>query len=201
LQRASHNTAVFALVDAVFVAAGIAIIASLSTRPDQTQDATSAGKWALAAGSIIAALALVLHIARHPDGGNDAFIIWNLRARWMFLAESEIKSAFSTDILFWSHQDYPLMLPGLVARGFSLVHSDSKAVPAAIACLFSACTVSVVVSAAPKEFRWITGLVLVTTTALVMQGATEQADVPRAAFLASSPAILIFGVACQVPPW
>src|SRR5205807_5392008 len=98
----------------------------------------AAGRGIFFAACAVAAAALIDHIARYPDGGNDAFIIWNLRARWLFRAGADFRSAFSPEILFWTHQDYPLLLPGLVARGFALLGHESRAVPAVAAVLFTA---------------------------------------------------------------
>ena len=63
--------------------------------------------------------------------------------------------------------------------------------PAVAAVLFTACSVAIVVAAAPAEKRWWAGLAMVTTPALVMLGATEQADLPLAAFTGVATAILI----------
>src|SRR5207249_4288688 len=97
-------------------------------------------------------------------------------------------------ILVWTHQDYPLLLPGAVARGFQLIGRESSAVPIVIALVFAALAVATVVAAAPRDRRWLAGLALVTTPNLVLLAATEEADVPLAAFLAAAIAILLVRV-------
>ena len=71
--------------------------------------------------AVMVAAALLSHLRRYSDGGNDAFIIWNLRARWLYRAGEDFRSAFSPDLLFWSHADYPLLLPTILVRGFTVL--------------------------------------------------------------------------------
>jgi hypothetical protein len=180
-------------IDVALLVAGLALIAITPVR--LRREFVSGGspllKVAFVVGCAVAASALIAHMLRFPDGGNDAFIIWNLRARWLFRAGSDFHSAFSPRILFWTHQDYPLLLPALVARAFDLLGHESAAVPAVIAFVFTAASVGVVFAGAPATGRWLSALAVVTTPALVMQGATEQADLPLAAFLGAATAILI----------
>lgn len=168
---------------------------SISRIPRASGDAPvgPAPNWtrlAFIAATSISLLAVILRLFRFPDGGNDAFIIWNLRARWLFLAP-DARSAFSPDILFWTHQDYPLLLPGAVVQGFALAGSASRVVPAVIALLFGAALVGISIAGAPPDKRWLVGFALVTTPALVTQIPTEQADVPAAAFVAAAMALLL----------
>ena len=85
-------------------------------------------KAAFVMASALAIACVVEHFWRYPDGGADAIIIWNLRARWLFRARDSISSAFSPDILFWTHQDYPLMVPGIVAGAFAFIEHESMIV-------------------------------------------------------------------------
>ena len=189
---ASSTVHLFTGVPAVAIDGPLVVAASVFLwKRSREEKAPAAGRTIFFAACAVAAAALIDHIARYPDGGNDAFIIWNLRARWLFRAGAGFRSAFSPEILFWTHQDYPLLLPGLVAGGFELLGRESRAVPAVIAVLFTACSVAIVVAGAPVEKRWWAGLAMVTTPALVMLGATEQADLPLAAFTAAAIAILI----------
>jgi len=189
---ASSTVHLFTGVPAVAIDGPLVVAASVFLwKRSREEKAPAAGRTIFFAACAVAAAALIDHIARYPDGGNDAFIIWNLRARWLFRAGADFRSAFSPEILFWTHQDYPLLLPGLVARGFALLGHESRAVPAVAAVLFTACPVAIVVAAAPAGKRWWAGLAMVTTPALVMLGATEQADLPLAAFTGAAIAILI----------
>jgi hypothetical protein len=181
-------------IDATLFAAALALLVFTQAQPPRPLTLNGETSWerrAFAAACAVAAAALILHQVHFPDGGNDAFIIWNLRASWLFRAGSDFRSAFSPEILFWAHPDYPLLLPSLVARGFALAGRESRLVPAAVALLFCAGAVAVVVTGAPPRRRWLAGLALVTTPALVMLGATQQADVPVGVFAGAAVAILI----------
>lgn len=176
--------------DVALLAGAIAVLWFGSAR--RSEDAPSgSGRFIFIGAASLAVVALTSHIARFPDGGNDAFIIWNLRARWLYRAGANFRSAFSPEILFWTHQDYPLLLPEFVARGFALVGRESRVVPAAIAVLFTSCAVGIVVAAAPAKAKWWAGVAIATTPALVMLGATEQADLPLAVFTAVAVAMLL----------
>ena len=66
---------------------------------------------------------------RFPDGGYDAWMIWNTRARFLVRA-ADFHTAFSPRLLFWLHQDYPWLVPGAVAQAFMLQgHGEPLAVP------------------------------------------------------------------------
>ncbi len=104
----------------------------------ESQDSDRVEKVAFFAICVVATSALTEHFLRYPDGGNDAFIIWNLRARWLFRAADQFKTAFSPEILLWAHPDYPLLLPALVVRGFTVIGRETVAVPGVVAVLFAA---------------------------------------------------------------
>ena len=173
----------------LMAAAGITVDAP-NARQCRSSNDYAPWKTAFVMASTLAIACVIEHFWRYPDGGVDAFIIWNLRARWLFRAR-EPSSAFSPDILFWTHQDYPLMVPGIVARGFALIGHESKIVPALVALLFASCAVAIVVAAAPSKIRWLAGLAVVTTPNLVILTATEQADIPLAAFFVATIALLL----------
>src|SRR5258708_10695835 len=70
-----------------------------------------------------------------PHGDWDAWSIWNLRARFFVRGGQFWKDAFSSQ-LAWSHPDYPLLLPGIVAMLWTLAHTESAAAPIGVAFLF-----------------------------------------------------------------
>src|SRR5438270_392921 len=77
------------------------------------------------------------------------------------------RAAFSPEILFWAHRDYPLLVPGAVAQAFLLARSESPWVPAAVSYAFAAAIV-VLLGAAARELRgagWgaLTALALLST--------------------------------------
>lgn len=56
--------------------------------------------------------------AKNPFGGWDGRYFWNLKARFYFRVPHEWRQMFSHYLGDWSHPDYPLMLPGIVAWGW-----------------------------------------------------------------------------------
>ena len=148
----------------------------------------SAPRWlqiAFASASAVAAGLLVEHTARYPDGGWDAWMIWNLRARFLYRAGPAFRAAFSPDLVFWAHQDYPWLVPGLVAQGFFAAGSESPAVPALIAAACAALAVALLVLTLCErrgaEWGLLGGLVLVSTPCFVTFAANQQSDVPLGA--------------------
>lgn len=54
-----------------------------------------------------------------PNGNFDAYAIWNLRARFIFLSEPQTwTAAFSPELSWWVHADYPLLWPLTLLRGY-----------------------------------------------------------------------------------
>jgi hypothetical protein len=149
----------------------------------------------------IAAAAFVEHMVRFPDGGWDAWMIWNLRAR--FLARgADFRTAFSPDLLYLAHQDYPWLLPGAVAQGF-LGAGETPMVPVLIAALFAILAVAIVVCrlAALEGTRWglLGGLALVTLPCFPIFASNEQSDVPLGVYIAL--ACLLLSATSQGELW
>ena len=155
-----------------------------------------------AAAAVIVLTLFVEHSLRYPDGGEDAWGIWNLRARWLARAGPGFLSAFSPKLLFWTHQDYPLLLPGLVAQGF-LAAGESPAVPALVALLFAGASVATLASAiaalrGPGQ-GLAAGLALLTTPCFLIFAANQQADVPLGSFELAAAALVALGLASDAP--
>jgi hypothetical protein len=185
------------LADGAFLLLGLALASGLRARRrapagDAVDRRLQIAFWAACAVALASA---VTHLFRFPHGGNDAWIIWNLRARWLFRAgPGGEASAFSPEILFWSHTDYPPLLPQLIARGYQIAARESQAIPACLGLLFAAVSVAMVVAALRQTDRsrgLLGGLALVSTPAFVMAAADQLADVPLAAFVTGSVALLV----------
>jgi hypothetical protein len=124
--------------------------------------------------------------ARNPRGGWDAWAIWNLRAHFLYRNEGVAWRDTFTEVLDWSHPDYPLMLPAFVARGWRLLGRESSSVPIALACFFTfGCAGLMAASLAilrGARQGLLAGLALAATPWLYAQGAMQCADVPVAFF-------------------
>jgi hypothetical protein len=123
---------------------------------------------------------------RSPHGQWDAWSIWNLRARFLVQAGSEWRDAFSP-LLAWSHPNYPLSLPLSVARLWQYLGGESPAAASAIALLFTFSTVALTWAALAilrgRSQGALGALLLLGTSALIISGAAQEADIPLGFFL------------------
>ena len=150
--------------------------------------------WALFLSSCTVAVAAFLeHDWRFPDGGWDAWMVWNLRARFLVRAH-DLRTAFSPNLLFWAHPDYPWLVPGLVAQGFSLAGSEPGWVPAIVAAGFGVLAVAAVSLALARLHgaRWalIGGLAILTLPTFAIFASNQQSDIPLAVYLACAAALI-----------
>jgi len=132
-------------------------------------------------------------VAYNPHGEEGAWSIWNLRARFLFGAGAFWRDAFSSD-LSWTHPDYPLMLPGLVALCWKLSRQSSTDAPIAIAFLFSLGTVGLLMSALGtlrgKIYALLAGTLLLGTASFVALSAALYGDVPLSFYILAALALL-----------
>ena len=123
----------------------------------------------------------ILISLNNPHGFWDAWAIWNLRARFLVRSGDQITSAFS-ELISWSHLDYPLLLPCNVAKIWTLLGTESLIVPISIAFIFTIATVGLLFSSLSymqNRFQGLlAGLVLLTVGSFFERGADQMADVP-----------------------
>ncbi|HEX8984383.1 MAG TPA: hypothetical protein VF767_03090 [Bryobacteraceae bacterium] len=127
-----------------------------------------------------------LSSAQAPDGGWDAWSIWNLRARFLLRGGPHWRDAFSQG-LYWSHPDYPLLLPGAVAHNWKWIGQDLSSAPAALAFAFTFGTAGLLAAslACLRNLRLglVAGIFLLATPGYIEQGASQYADVPLSFFI------------------
>lgn len=138
--------------------------------------------------------AAVMRVLAYPQGdGWDAFSIWNLHARFLFLGGAHWRDGF-TPLLPWSHPDYPLLLPAAVAHFWRYLGYDDPAVPALIGFLFTFSTVALLFAALAKlrgqNSALLGATALLATPAFIEQGTAQYADVPLSFFILASVALL-----------
>lgn len=119
-------------------------------------------------------------LSANPHGGWDAWAIWNLHAK--FIAFGGVEHWRDYAQLWWTHPDYPLFLPGLVAVGWK-VFGYSIWVPVAIAGLFTFGTVALLVVTIKGWQGYAAALVLLSCHLFIACGASEYADEPLGFFL------------------
>jgi hypothetical protein len=111
----------------------------------------------------------------------------------LFRAGAFWRDAFASD-LSWSHPDYPLLVPGLVALCWKLTGQDSTDAPIAIAFLFALGTVGVLVSTLGvlrgKTHALLAGTLLLGTASFVALSAALYGDVPLSFYILATLALL-----------
>lgn len=127
------------------------------------------------------AILFILISLNNPHGFWDAWAIWNMRARFLVRSGDQIASAFS-ELLGWSHVDYPLLLPCNVAKIWTLLGNESLLVPILIAFIFTITTIGLLFSSLSYMQNWyqglLAGLLLLTVGSFFEKGADQMADVP-----------------------
>jgi len=146
--------------------------------------------------SILAALyTSTLRALAHPHGdGWDAFAIWNLHARFLFLGGAgHWRDGFNA-LLPWSHPDYPLLVPAALAHFWNYLGHDAAAIPAIIGLVFTFITLGLLVSALALlrglTAAMLAGIALASTPFFIEQGAAQYVDVPLSFFFLASMVLL-----------
>jgi 4-amino-4-deoxy-L-arabinose transferase-like glycosyltransferase len=120
-----------------------------------------------------------------PHGQWDAWMIWNLRARFLFKGPG-FWEQFSDAASAFSHYDYPLMIPVSVARLWYFTGGSITIAPMLLASLFTYAAAGLLLCVTWKV-RGRTNALLAAATLLgtrhfVFSGASQQADVALAFF-------------------
>jgi 4-amino-4-deoxy-L-arabinose transferase-like glycosyltransferase len=146
----------------------------------------------LGAACAVATAAFFEHNRRFPDGGWDAWMIWNMRAR--FLERTcDLRAAFSPALSFRAHADYPWLLPGAVAQAVLLAGRE-RIVSEVVAAAFGTLAVAIVPLALARVHgaRWglLGALAIVSVPSFAIFTSNQQSDVPLAVFLSSAAALI-----------
>jgi hypothetical protein len=153
--------------------------------------------WYFTAALVLAfAIAVIIFIVctlTKPHGEWDAWAIWNMRARFLFRGGEFWRDAFSNQIS-WSHPDYPLLIPGIVAMCWTLARAESTLASSAVAFLFTLGVVGVLISALGilrgKMQAFIAGTLLLGGVSFVVNGANQYADIPLSFFILATLSLL-----------
>lgn len=111
------------------------------------------------------AIFLLMGAFKLPQGYWDAWAIWNLRARMIFLSGDAWESAFS-DTYGDSHPDYPLMLPLTITRSWIFTGESTAIVPAGFS-IFAALATTIFLFYAVERLR---GRYTALTAVLLLMG-------------------------------
>ncbi len=138
-------------------------------------------------------MAFLVESATSPQGGWDAWMTWNMHARAIFRGGEHWREVL-TGLPAWSHPDYPLLVPGSVARIWAYVGQETALAPASVAILFTFATVgilygSVSVLRSPTQ-GVLAALLLLGTKFFILHGASQYADIPLSFFFLTTLVLL-----------
>lgn len=150
--------------------------------------------WLLSVWSVAVAL---LYASQIPEGGLDSWPIWNLHARFLYYGGAAW-NAYLSPVLSWTHPDYPLFLPLLVARGWSVCGGETAWVPILISILFGTATASLLTTSLiflrHSFFAGFAALTMLIGTPIFLLYSTVQcADVPLGFFFLATLVCVTFG--------
>ena len=133
--------------------------------------------------------AFLLRSAVNPHGWEDAWGMWNLKARFIFRSGDNWRIAFS-NLLKWSSLDYPLMVPLSIVRIWSYSGNEFASAQIAIAALFTFSTASLLISSLSvirsRSSGLLAGLILVGSPYFLKTGAYQIADIPLGFYILSA---------------
>ena len=161
----------------------------------------------------ISGLIVANHLGSHPEGTWDAWAIWNARAAFLAQPTETWRLGFDSAL---AHPDYPVLLPGAVARAWVFVGSQATWIPALVAVAFTVATALVVTGSLWTTYgpvMGIAGLALLMTPEFLFLGTAQIADVPLAFFAVTAVAVVatrppirsssfvLAGFACGCAAW
>jgi len=133
---------------------------------------------------VLAALSFAARSWMHPHSDWDALMIWNVHARFLERAPEHLQNNFSP-LIFWTHPDYPQLIPAIVSLGLSLSH-ESQLPAISIAFVFTMATAGLLVTSLSSTksivHGLLAGIILLTTPFWVHCGTMQYGDVPIAFF-------------------
>jgi hypothetical protein len=140
-----------------------------------------------------ATIAFLVQSVTSQQGGWDAWMTWNMHARAIFRGGDHWREVL-TGLPDWSHPDYPLLVPGSVARMWTYMGGETPLAPASVAMLFTFATVGLLYSSVSilrsRTQGCLAALLLLGTKFFIVHGASQYADVPFGFFLLATLVLL-----------
>lgn len=151
---------------------------------------------------IASATSFVFAFLKEPHGRWDAWLIWNMHARFLFRGGDHWREAFASG-LDWSQWDYPLLLPLSIVRSWNYMGGENSLIPALIAFIFTFLTLGLLVAALALLKGWTSGylaaMVLMGSPLFIFMGASQFADIPFAFFLLATLVMFLVGMGRDNP--
>ena len=184
----------YRIVDCVVVPGMMALVYARRQMPS-TSSSHDQGRWSwwviglvlvtliVCAGAVAATVKMAL---AEPIGSWDANAIWNLKARFMYRGGDDWTRMFAKEIWF-SHPDYPLMLPASVARLWTYIGHETVAAPIGVGVGFTVLTMALLFTGIGRLCGIVPAcvgvLLLGGNEVFVWYGGTQVADVPLSFFV------------------
>jgi hypothetical protein len=141
-------------------------------------------------------LNFTLATLREPYGRWDAWLIWNMHARFLYRGGEAWREAFASG-LDWSHWDYPLLLPLSIARGWTYMGAEDTLLPALLGLFFTLAIVGLIAGGIgllkDRVPGWLAGMILLGTPFFIAMGAAQFADIPLGFFMLLTIVLLALG--------
>ena len=197
--------AVVLSIEAVLIGGGIWLVVRRPVvRSEPEPAAKSAWIWLLRAAAVLVFLFFAMDAAKSieatPDGGWDAFTIWNLKAKFLAGGTGSWRNLLApvgdprNPLFGANHPGYPLLLPGAVASAWTAQGETTSSTPAALALLFAFATAALLGGAV----AWLRGeaagllalLLLLASEGFASQAGSQNADIPLALYLLGTLALI-----------
>jgi hypothetical protein len=154
-------------------------------------------QWALPTAFCLALVpaiyAFLSSFYNHPHGQWDAWMAWNLRARFFVRAGEHWRDAFA-GLFLGANPEYPVLLPSIIARSWRYAGQETELGPVLVAALFTFASVGLIYSSLSvlrsKGQGLIAGLLLAGTPFFIQHGTAQYADVPIAFFFLATIVLL-----------
>ena len=121
-----------------------------------------------------------------PDGRWDAIAMWNFRAKFLALG-NESWNRMYFDTCDYSHRDYPLFLPCIIARGFNYAGKIDTVIPIFFSWLFTILSFILpflyLKRFKSKYFAVLAVCILTYSPKLISYGCVQYADIPIGVFI------------------
>ncbi|MDP6977490.1 MAG: glycosyltransferase family 39 protein [Myxococcota bacterium] len=190
------DACLFAGAIALWLRAQPAIEAKLATATTTHRNGSDRAI-ALATSVAVAASAFasLLRYRAEPLGFWDGFAIWNLKAKFFYFAGGAHWERAFSDIITWSHNDYPFLLPAGVARLWNYAGGASTAAPAVFSLVFFLLSIALAYGAlrqlAGERAAGLCALALLASPAFAGQAVWQVADIPLAFYLLGAVCLLL----------
>lgn len=158
---------------------------------------------ALAVIVLLASASFTIQSLMQPHGIQDAWNIWNMRARFLFRGGPDWKDLFTPAIYWLNHPDYPFLVTAGSARAWSLLGVESTFAPMVQAGLYALGLLGVIFSGLGIQRSWgqgaLAALLLASSSWFVLFGAWQISDVPLDFFFTASVFMFVLTLSAPIP--